>query len=65
MSARREELIQRMVALQADTTIGGLEKINQEYKLFSVMLSDEGWYIDYGLAVKTLSGLYLHQVNEN
>ena len=65
MSVRREELIQKMIALQADKTIGILEKLNQGYRLFSVMLSDEGWYLDYGLAVKTLSGLYLHQVIGN
>ena len=61
MSVRREELIQKMIALQADKTIGILEKLNQEYRLFSVILS-QGWYLDYGLAVKTLSGLCLHQV---
>ena len=65
MSSRREELIEKMIALQEDKTIDGFEKINQEYKLFSIMLSDEGWYLDYNLAVKTLSQLYLYQVIGN
>ena len=65
MSTRREELINKMIALQANKDSWGLRRINEEYKLFSVMLSDEGWYIDYGTAVSTLSGLYLHQIHTN
>jgi hypothetical protein len=65
MSVRREELIQKMIVLQEGKSIGNFEQINKEYKLFSIMLADEGWYMDYDLAVKTLSGLYLHQVVNN
>lgn len=61
MSIRREELITKMIDLQTDRKYGDWSHISEEYKLFSVMLSDEGWYMDYGLAVGTLSGLYLNQ----
>jgi len=54
-----------MIALQADQTIGNWERISKEYKLFSVMLADEGWYMDYDLAVRTLSELYIDQVTNN
>jgi hypothetical protein len=65
MSARRNELINKMIALQEKKKFGDWSQMSEEYKLFSVMLSDEGWYIDYGTAVKTLSGLYLHQIRNN
>lgn len=61
MSIRRDELITKMIDLQADRKFGDWSRISEEYKLFSVMLSDEGWYMDYDLAVGTLSELYLNQ----
>lgn len=52
-----------MIALQSDKTNGSwIQRIDEEYRLFSVMLSDEGWYIDYYIAVSTLSTLYLNQI---
>lgn len=49
-----------MIALQADKKIFDWKCINEVYKKFSVLLSDEGWYLDYDLAVKTLQELYIH-----
>lgn len=46
MSVRREESIRKMIALQADKTIGTFVKLNQEYRLVIVMQSDDGWYLD-------------------
>jgi hypothetical protein len=65
MSVRREELINKMIALQSEKKFGDWSKTNEEHKLFSLMLSDEGWYIDYGTAIRTLSGLYIHQITTN
>jgi hypothetical protein len=62
MSIRRDELIDQIVASQKNRGFFDLDKIADEYKLFSVMLSDEGWYLDYDLAVETLSSLYIKQV---
>jgi len=62
MSIRRDELIDQIVASQQNRVSFDLDKIDEEYKLFSVMLSDEGWYLDYDLAVETLSSLYIIQV---
>jgi len=52
MSILRDELIDQIVASQQNRVFFDLDKIAEEYKLFSVVLSDEGWYIDYDLAVR-------------
>ncbi|SMC94443.1 hypothetical protein [Pedobacter nyackensis] len=62
MSNRRDDLINRIISFQADETLNFWDKLNETDKLFSVLLSDEGWYIDYDLAIKTLSELYIKQV---
>jgi hypothetical protein len=62
MSNRREELIERIILYQADETINFWVKLNETNKLFSILLSDEGWYIDYDVAIPTLSRLYLEQI---
>jgi len=62
MSKRRKDLIDKMIAIETNKNIGFLEMIDEKYKLFSIMLSDEGWYFDYELALETLSDLYIDQV---
>lgn len=64
MSIRRDELIDQMIYSQQNRRFFDLDKINEEYKLFSVMLSDEGWYLDYDLSIETLSSLYIIQVKK-
>lgn len=51
-----------MIEIESDENIGFVERIAIEFKLFSIMLSDEGWYLDYDLAIQTLSELYIIQV---
>lgn len=62
MSNRRDDLINRIISFQADEALNFWDKLNETNKLFSVLLSDEGWYIDYDLAIKTLFELYVKQV---
>ncbi len=65
MSIRQEKLINKMIAIEKNKTLNFSEQLIEKYKLLSVMLSDEGWYPDYGLAQKTLSELYLSQILNN
>jgi len=62
MSNRRDDLVNRIISFQSDETLNFWDKLNETNKLFSVLLSDEGWYIDYDQAIRTLSELYLKQV---
>lgn len=63
MSIRRDELIKKIALLQLDNIDNRLTY--EEYKLFSIMLSDEGWYMDYDLAIGYLTKLYIHQIGNN
>jgi len=65
MSTRREKLINEMIASQVDKKFLDCKSLNEGYRIFSVMLSDEGWYLDYELAVKTIQELYIHQITKN
>lgn len=65
MSSRRDELINRIISIESDKTLNFWDSLHEREKLFSILLSDEGWYIDYDLAIGTLSGLYLKQLSED
>ena len=54
-----------MIAIEKNKTLDFSKRLIEKYKLFSVILSDEGWYIDYGLAQKTLSEIYISQIINN
>ncbi|MCD4818838.1 MAG: hypothetical protein K8S23_09115 [Candidatus Cloacimonetes bacterium] len=65
MSIRKKDLINKMIAIEKNKKLNFSKRLIEKYKLLSVMLSDEGWYLDYGLAPKTLSGLYISQITNN
>ncbi|MBN2891508.1 MAG: hypothetical protein JXL97_06560 [Bacteroidales bacterium] len=61
----RPEIFEEIDKLLANNSLDFLSKIKLQYKLFSVILSDEGWYLDYELAVNDLAHMCSHQIHTN